>query len=330
MTINLDSSALAQTPSFEINDPASISAYMSNAFRPNQSIVRGKSLPVAFRHNSLQFGTTTINLVRYGTAARVEAPPAKEIFLAMFTLAGKARVDQGDRQFIADSGTFCVLNPNRHLNIELSNDFEQLTIRIADDAVRRSLLQLSHRELKQPLEFAPVAYLINGQAASFARLVKTICEDMRNPLQGLAHPAVSKHLEEALVNLLLTEFNHNHSDKLESPLDRLTPYFLKRAQEYIHANLEQPISISEIATASGASVRSLQNAFKHYLNTTLTLYLRHQRLYKVRHALLSAAANGLSVTDIALAHGFTHLSKFSHYYKTLFGESPLQTKTGQR
>ena len=145
-----------------------------------------------------------------------------------------------------------------------------------------------------------------------------------------AHPAVSKHLEEALVNLLLTEFNHNHSDKLESPLDRLTPYFLKRAQEYIHANLEQTISISEIAVASGASVRSLQNAFKHYLNTTLTLYLRHQRLYKVRHALLSAAANGLSVTDIALAHGFTHLSKFSHYYKTLFGESPLQTKTGQR
>lgn len=326
--VQLDSSALAKTPSFEIKDPASISGYMSSAFRPNRSIIRRKSTYAAFRHNSLQFGTTTFNLVRYGIEARVDAPPANEIFLAMFTLSGTARVNQGKHQFSTSPGSFCMLNPNRHLKIDLSEDFEQLTLKICGDAMRRALLQLTHREIKDPLEFAPTAYPINGKAASFAHLVKTVCIDAQSPEQGFNHPTVCRHLEDAMVNLLLTEFTHNYSSMMATSLQTLVPYFLKRAEEYINANLTEPISVVDVATVTGTSVRSLQNAFRQYRQTTLTAYLRNQRLHSVRQNLLSAAANGLTVTEVALAHGFTHLSKFSHYYKTLFGESPSQTKTG--
>ncbi len=329
MAIDLDSSTLAKTPGFEISDPESISGYMSSTFRPNKSIITRNSEPVDFRHNSLRFGATTINLVRYGIEALVDAPPTGEIFLAMFTLSGYAQIDQGDSQFTALPGSFCVLNPNHRLRINLSRDFEQLTVKIRGDAVRRSILQLTHREINQPLEFAPRAYPLEGQAASFGRLINTICDDSLNQT-GMNHPQVSKHLEEAMVNLLLTSFSHNYSVQMMSDLYSLTPNILRRAEDFIMANLDQSICVSEVAKIAGASVRSIQNAFKNYRNTTLTTYIREVRLERAREALLIAESTGQNITDIAFAHGFTHLSKFAEYYKKRFGESPSQTKSGLR
>jgi len=94
MQLRLDASTLATTPRHETSNPELISDYMSHAFRPNRSIIRHDASNVAFSHNSLQLGTTSINLVRYGVAAKVDAPPANEVFLAMFTLAGYAQITQ--------------------------------------------------------------------------------------------------------------------------------------------------------------------------------------------------------------------------------------------
>lgn len=326
MTVQLDSSALAATPSFEITDPEQISGYMSNTFRPNKSIVRRKISGVDFRHNSLKLGDTTINVVRYGIEARVDAPPAQDVFLAMFTLAGSARVDQGDNLFTTRPGTFCVLNPSRHLKVDLSRDFEQLTVRICGDAVRQSFLQLASSDLKQPLEFMPTAHPLDGRAASFGRLIKTICDDMSRQTSGFSHPSVSRHLEQAIVNLLLTQFPHNYSSLLEREGNTApAPYFVRRAEEYMREHLEQPLCLHELASASGTSVRTLQSAFRKYRNTTPTTYLREKRLEAVRKALLNARDKGESVTEVAVAHGFTHLSKFAQYYRARFGESPSQT-----
>lgn len=330
MSIDLDASALAKSPSFEITDPEQISGYMSQAFRPNKSIVRSHRSAVDFRHNSLQFGNTTINAVRYGTRALVDAPPVNEIYLAMFTLSGHALVNQGRHQFKTYPGSFCVLNPNRHLKVELSEDFEQLTVRLCGDAVRQSLLRLCYRDFNQPLEFKPQAYSLDRQAAGFGRLVKTICEDMSGTTAAFNHPSVSEHLEQALVNLLLTSFDHSHTGLLVNETAVPSPYFLKRAEEYLAEHLCQPLSVLELASIAGTSVRSLQSAFRHYKGTTPTAYLREKRLERVRQELLTASSTGRSITDIALAYGFTHLSKFSHYYKTRFGELPSETKLGKR
>lgn len=330
MHLDLDSSALATTPRYEISDPERISGYMSDAFRPNRSIVRRNTAGVEFRHNSLEFGSTSINLVRYGVAAKVDAPPTDEIYLAMFTLAGYARVDQGDKVFTARPGSFCVLNPSRHLKVDLSHDFEQLTLKINGASVRRCFLALTHDEIDRPVEFTPRAYPIAGQAASFAQLVKAICNDMKNPATGFHHPRVQGHLEEALLNLFLVGFSHNYSALLETTRHTPVPYFLKRAEEYIAANLGQPIALTELAEQAGVSVRSLQSAFRQFRGITPTTYIRNRRLDLVRRQLLAAGTQSSSITDIALAQGFTHLSKFAEYYKARFGETPSKTRAGNK
>ena len=239
-------------------------------------------------------------------------------------------VHQGDKILTARPGSCCVPNPSRHLKVDLSRDFEQLTLRINGASVRRCFLELTHDEIDRPLEFTPRAYPITGQAASFAQLVKAICNDMKNPATGFNHPRVQGHLEEALLNLFLVGFSHNYSALLETTRHTPVPYFLKRAEEYIAANLRQPITLTELAEQTGVSIRSLQSAFRQFRGITPTTYIRNRRLDLVRRQLLEAETRNSSITDIALAQGFTHLSKFAEYYKTRFGETPSKTRTSNR
>jgi transcriptional regulator GlxA family with amidase domain len=76
-------------------------------------------------------------------------------------------------------------------------------------------------------------------------------------------------------------------------------------------------------------VRSLQEGFRQWRNTTPNEFLRQTRLRLVRQELLRAD-KGTEVTSVALSHGFTHLSRFSGYYHAAFGELPNVTLRRRR
>lgn len=124
-----------------------------------------------------------------------------------------------------------------------------------------------------------------------------------------------------MTTLLLGQ-GHNHSELFQRPQAALAPFYVKRAEAYIEANLDQPLSVAELAAQAGVSARSLQAGFQQYRGTTPMAYLRELRLKRVHEALLSADPQHSSVTDIALQSGFGHLGKFSVAYKQRFGESP--------
>jgi len=54
-------------------------------------------------------------------------------------------------------------------------------------------------------------------------------------------------------------------------------------------------------------------------------FLRDRRLEAARHELLVADAGEISVTEVALGLGFTHLSRFANEYRKAFGELPSET-----
>jgi AraC-like DNA-binding protein len=54
-------------------------------------------------------------------------------------------------------------------------------------------------------------------------------------------------------------------------------------------------------------------------------YLLLRRMHFVRRALLAAAPNQTTVTDLATRYGFWQLGRFAVEYRSLFGESPSAT-----
>ena len=318
--------SLGSEPLFETTDPEQISWYMSSAFRPNRSQLRNHRSRADFCHRQVAFAATSINAVRYGRGAFVDAPPTSDTFLGMFTVSGFADVDQGQQIFTTRAGTFCVLNPAQHLHIRLSEDFEQLTVKLHARTVRRALFEITGMDARRPLEFAPRNFDLRGGAASFARLVEYICQDLGRAGSALTRAGVSRSLESTLANLLVSEFANSYSELLQRQVQAPAPYYVKRAEEYIREYRCAPLTLADIARAAGTRVRSLQCGFRRFRDTTPTAYLREQRLQLARELLRRAAAEQSSVTEVALACGFRHLSKFAQHYRQRFGESPTQTR----
>jgi AraC-like DNA-binding protein len=100
---------------------------------------------------------------------------------------------------------------------------------------------------------------------------------------------------------------------------------LRAAVEYLHEHVAEPISVSDVASAAGLSVRATQETFQRHLGRTPMGYLQRVRLERVREELLRADPSVTSVQSVARRWGFSHLGRFSAAYRTAFGEYPRVT-----
>lgn len=97
------------------------------------------------------------------------------------------------------------------------------------------------------------------------------------------------------------------------------------AFEYMHSNPLWSFDIVELAKVSHISKRSLFSWFKHYTGVTPYQYYSALHLSMVRSELLRRRPQEVVISEIALDHGFYHLSRFSRKYRQLFGELPSET-----
>jgi AraC-like DNA-binding protein len=107
------------------------------------------------------------------------------------------------------------------------------------------------------------------------------------------------------------------------------PASLARAMRFLEGRLDEPIQLDTLAAAAGVRPRTLEAHFRAYLGTTPLGWLRRQRLARARQQLL-AADNRNTVTDVALANGFTELGRFAAQYRGQFGELPSRTLRAAR
>lgn len=91
--------------------------------------------------------------------------------------------------------------------------------------------------------------------------------------------------------------------------------------------IEAPISPSEIAADLGISTRQLERLFGRYLNCSPRKYAVDLQLQKARRLL---AQTELSVTEIALACGFSSPAHLSRVYRAHFGQSPAGDRNKPR
>ena len=101
----------------------------------------------------------------------------------------------------------------------------------------------------------------------------------------------------------------------------------RRARDHIRQHLADGITIAELCRQTGVSRRSLECAFQAVVGTGPGNYVRMLQLNHIRRDLKSAGDQH-SIGHIAAKHGVWHLSRFSSYYRELFGELPSQTRRG--
>lgn len=94
---------------------------------------------------------------------------------------------------------------------------------------------------------------------------------------------------------------------------------LIRAIRIIEDNVETPLTPSEIAIELKISTRQLERLFGKYLNTTPKRFMMDVRLQRARTLIQQTDA---TISEIAMACGFTSTSHFSKVFSAQFGVTP--------
>lgn len=104
-------------------------------------------------------------------------------------------------------------------------------------------------------------------------------------------------------------------------------YVCRLARHFVDASLAVDVvpTIVDICAAVGVSERTLQYAFRTYVDMSPLTYLRLCRLNRVRVQLRAADPKTTTVTAVAMGFSFLHLGRFALDYKRLFDESPSVT-----
>lgn len=97
------------------------------------------------------------------------------------------------------------------------------------------------------------------------------------------------------------------------------------AVDVMEDHIEEPLSLKEICSASGLSLRHLQRMFMTHFGRSPTSFYRDVRLRHARQMLLHGSQ---SILDVAVATGFVSGSHFTRRYRTLFGRTPRSERRG--
>jgi len=93
--------------------------------------------------------------------------------------------------------------------------------------------------------------------------------------------------------------------------------------ELMEANIEQPLTTTELADCVGISKRQLERLFRAHLETTPTHYYQNLRLKQSRRLLEQTT---LSIVEVAVACGFQSAGHFSKRFRLQFGETPREAR----
>jgi AraC-like DNA-binding protein len=208
-----------------------------------------------------------------------------------------------------------------HQRSEAGSQYGSMSLPTDDlDAACRALVG---REFAAP----PFTYLIRPDPALMSRLLelhKTAGKIAKATPNLFELPEVVRNLQQQMTHLMVRCLMAGVSVQMKAGAFR-HDQIVVQFEEFLEANPDQPLYLTEICAAIGVAERTLRAACEEHLGMGPIRYLSLRRMHLVRRALLSVDSSTATVTRIATDHGFWELGRFSGAYRTLFGESPSET-----
>lgn len=300
-------------------------------------------VPLDARLNGVFLPRLWIGYLEYGAAATIRLSPRSRVWVdgtpsgavsssadswsrgdywLQFPLHGRLEAVIAGSSIECDPRCGVVYSPiDEHL-LRVDARHARLSLSIRGDAMRDHLAALLGDAPGAHLEFAPALRLDEGQGRSLVRFVRfAVTEFDRGGL--LWSPIVTDQFEQFVLTGLLLSQPNNYTRLLRLRERPIAPRDVRRAIDYIHENLAEPITLADLVAVSGVAGRTLMKHFADFNGVAPMRYIRNLRLQRVRDELATGAAD--QVTSVALRWGFGHAGRFAIEYRRRFGESPSAT-----
>ncbi len=302
-------------------------------FCPHYLNLRERDTQLDARHHSVPVGKeVSLNYVQYGAAVDIEPGCLGDFYLLQIPLRGYAQIQCGQQQIAAHSNMASLPSPTEPLTMAWGKDSPHLIVRLSKGAVVRQFEALNQDVLVRPLVFQLGVNMESPSLTPMLDFVKYLYATY-NQNSTFERSPLADQAESYLMSSLLSLVPHNYSTSLDFELHRaLLPRSVRRAQEFLHAHAQEPLSLAEICAQLGIGSRALQIAFKQHLGLGPMAYLRDIRLDAIRKILSDSNSVWQSsdqmrpkISELALQFNFLHLGHFAQHYRQRFGELPTQT-----
>jgi AraC-like DNA-binding protein len=271
--------------------------------------------------NAVGLGQTSLVFNHYAAGATVETVPSDEFhYLSLgvgspttFVLRGNATLASGEQWAVQRSGDWTT--------IERPADSGLLVVRAPKDALLRHWEAATGESRPRQLELPDTVSATEGAGGRLRRTVSFVAHELQS---AGTDPALRASLDQLLLSALLPLVVGGSAGTAWTGRVGVDKRPARRAEEYLRTQFHEAITIADLVRESGCSRSVLFEAFKQACGCTPMEYLTELRLSRAMARLRSAGPDD-TVTEIALACGFTHLGRFSELYRNRFDELPSAT-----
>ena len=316
---------LRQHPVFTSRDIDDAREQVARQFCAHGLQQLGPAQPLDCHMHRVALGALSLNYLGYGADVAITPGRLDSFYLVQIPLTGRAEIKHGGQHADSDASTAVVLSPDQPVTMRWHADCAQLLLHIPRALIEQRVAAGPDGP-GAPLGFALALPQDAGPTAGWCRMVLDLAHNIdAHGAAWLRHEAAVASLQDMLLAGLISL--QPHAQAAPAPSGGALPRHVQRAADFIRAQAEQALSVTDIARAACVSVRALEEGFRRHLDTTPGAYLRSVRLQRVHDELRAAARAGQAVPlfELAYRYGFFHLGRFSAYYKAQFGEPPSAT-----
>lgn len=305
---------LESTPTFE--DWEGVHEALSDAYFPHALQPKSSAQAAMTGLEVVDLETCRLAHIRFGATVGIDSdhPGATAVNIP---LAGQLESRIGKRTFNAGPGQATAFPADTPAHMpSWTSDLDVLGLRVDATMLQRESERVFARKdiiLPQDIDLRTPA----GEA--WFRMARTTFDNAREA-GGLLYqdPKVAESVASMLVTGLLLA-----AVPEEPGCSRgIRPRPVHRVIAAIEADPARAWSPADLAEIAGVSVRRLQQAFREHVGTTPFGYVHDVRLERIHDDL--SHGRGVSVTEIALGWGVSHLGRFAGAYRQRYGQLPSE------
>jgi AraC-like DNA-binding protein len=275
------------------------------------------------RANHWQTQSIGLSYCNYGAQVHLDFPEAS-FFRCQIGLHGTATAncENVQRQVTADQAV--VIPPDVPLGVNFGPEFEQIVLRIDTAALMKKIAALIGGLPRQKLVFDQRKDLDGFAAGTLRRMIMFLATELDAAGPSRIPNLALAELEQALMISFLRSESNNYTSLIDQRARPAASWQARRAEEYIEAHWSEPITIEKLADVTSASASSIFYHFRRTRGQSPMAFLKAIRLQHARR-MLASTVTPQSVTDTAVACGFSNLGHFARDYFERFGERPSDT-----
>ena len=315
---------LGQFPAVRTRDVDELRQRLSSLYSV-RSVDLGRGTQGSFEGhlNHREMHDIGLTYARYGSPISASLSHT-DFYVQGFPLRGNGSFVVDGAEGLVSRQRGVVGGPGADMSLRYSSEFEHLILRIKPQGLVKKLSALIGRPVDPPLKVSNKVELGPEKAEAQLRLLQFVLGEFGRDDEAVLPPLVLAELEQALIVAYLCTNRHNYSHLLDGQPRASAPWQMRRVEEYIEQNWDQPLTIEALALVANTSVRSLFYSFKKNRGVSPMTFVKQVRVGHAKE-MLTKAGPTTSVTSVAFECGFSNLGHFAKYYHNTFGERPSDT-----